>query len=149
MLFLSLILMLLQEAIPLKPLQEIDIMTNYELRKKPYVENANVVFDQPDKESGTDLLPFMSINLKVKKWAEGITQIKVSDNKGKTYLKKKPTEEGLYDFELGFVDDIKDKVLPGKFFISFLMDKKPIEQITIEIEEDGTFLVNGEKRGKF
>jgi hypothetical protein len=151
--FLLFILMLLfQDQILLKSSKEFDIITNYELRKKPEGEPNRIVFDRPEeqrKSSGTDLLPYLTLKLKIKKWGNEVTQIKITDSQGKMYLKKKPNESGEYSLDMGFVDDMKDKVTPGKFLVSFLREKKSVEQINIEVEADGTFLINGEKRGKF
>jgi len=151
MFFFSLILIVLQTEVPLKPSRDFEVITNYELRKKPNMEPARIVFDQPsDKKTvASDMLPFLSLKLIIKKWSPGVTQIKITDSRGAVHLKKKPNDDGIYSFEMGFVDDMKDKVTSGKFFVTFLEDKKPVEQITITVEEDGTFLVNGEKRGKF
>jgi hypothetical protein len=149
--YLFIALLIVQDQVPLKPLREFEIISNYELKKKPTPEHARIVFEQPEekKSTSTDMLPFLSIKLKVKKWTEGVTQVKVADNLGKVHLKKKPNDDGIFEFDLGYVDDIKDKVAPGIFFITFHKEKKIVEQITVTVAEDGTFLVNGEKRGKF
>lgn len=152
MIFFPLILLLFQEEIPLKPMKEFEIITNYELRKKPDGESSKIVFEHSEerrRSTGTDMLPYLSIKLKVRKWASGVSQIKVADSNGKVYFKKKITSDSEYAFEMGYVDDIKDKITTGKFFATFIKDKKSVEQITIEVEEDGTFRVNGVIRGKF
>jgi hypothetical protein len=153
MLISSLILMFLQvqDSAPLKPPSEFEIITNYQLKTKPAPENTKIVFDEGKEkmETGSDLLPYLTIQIKVKRWKGFVEQIKIVDAMGKTRLKKKVTDSGIYDLDMGYVDDMKDGVTSGKFFIHFLEGKKIIEQITISVEEDGTFLVNNEKRGKF
>jgi hypothetical protein len=151
MMFLSLLLIFLQDQVPLKVSREFEVAAKYELKKKPAPDTPLIVLDQnvERRSSDHDLLPYLTVNLKIKRWAGGVTQIRIIDIQGKTYLKKKPSEEGTYSLDMGFVDDMKDKVAPAKFFVTFLKEKKAIEQITIEVEPDGTFLVNGEKRGKF
>lgn len=152
MLIFLLFSLLFQDQVPTKAVREFEISTKYELRKKPVSEQPKIVFDPQEKierESGTDMLPYLIINLKVKKWAVDVEQVRVVDSNGKQFLKKKQTDEGLYTWDMGYVDDIKDKVTPGKFIVQFLRDKKPAEQILVQVEEDGTFLVNGERRGKF
>ena len=152
MLIFWLLPLLIQEQVPTKPAREFEITTKYELKRKPIPENIRLVFERPEekeKESGTDMLPYLIINLKVKKWNNDVSQVRVVDIENKVYLKKKATDAGIYTWDMGYVDDIKDKVTPGKFIVQFIADKKPLEQILIVVEEDGTFLVNGEKRGKF
>jgi hypothetical protein len=52
--------------------------------------------------------------------------------------------------EVGFTDDVKDRVTPHHYFLTLVSPKKTeTSKIEILIEEDGTFFVNGEKRGKF
>jgi hypothetical protein len=146
------IILLLQDQITQKPNREFEITTKYELRKKPGPEANQVVFDRSEdskRSNDSDMLPYLTLNIKIKKWAPGVAQIKITDSSGKIFLKKKPSDDGQYSLDMGFVDDMKDKVTSGKFLVAFLKEKKMVEQITIEVEEDGTFLVNGEKRGKF
>lgn len=146
-----LIVLLLQDNLPLKPTNQFEINTNYQLKKKLISENDKIVFDKKEvkKETGTDLLPYLQIKLKIKRWHPDVDLVKVVDDGNKTVLRKKVNDDGLYDLDLGYVDDIKDGVTSGKFTVQFLERKKIIEVITISVEKDGTFLVNGEKRGKF
>ena len=148
---LILLLLIIQLDPVLKTSSEFEIRTNYQLKRKPLQESSKVIVDKIDerRSSSTDLLPFLSINLKVKKWHDDVTHVKIIDEKTRTILRKRTTDEGIYNFDIGFVDDIKDKITKGKFYIFFQADKKTVEQINLSIEEDGTFLVNGEKRGKF
>ena len=139
-----------QNDAPLKSTKEFEVSTKYELRKKPTSDDPKIVFETNEtKRSSTDLLPYLSLTLKIKKWASGVTQVRISDTQGKTYLRKKPSTDSSYPFEMGYVDDMKDKVGPSKFIVTFHKEKQVVEQITIEVEEEGTFLVNGERRGKF
>jgi hypothetical protein len=152
MLIFLLLSIFFQDQTPSKHAREFEITTKYELRKKPVSDQPKIVFDpqqKPERESGTDMLPYLIINLKVKKWAPDVEQVRVVDGNGKQFMKKKQSDEGLYTWDMGYVDDIKDKVTSGKFTVQFIRDKKPAEQIIVQVEEDGTFLVNGEKRGKF
>jgi hypothetical protein len=65
----------------------------------------------------------------------------------KSKLEKIKTGE-VKKIEMGFVDDLKDE---GTQLQLLLLDdkKKEISQILFSIEKDGTFLMNGEKQGKF
>lgn len=153
MLIFWLFLVLFQDQVPNKPAREFEITTQYELKQKPTDQNK-IVFVEPGqvdrpRESGTDMLPYLIINLRVKRWADDVEQVRVVDTFNKQHLKKKADDDAVYTWAMGYVDDIKDKVTPGKFIVQFLRDKKTVEQIVVQVEEDGTFLVNGEKRGKF
>ena len=51
---------------------------------------------------------------------------------------------------MGFIDDIKDQLAPNEFTVlAMSSEKDPMNRIHMKIEKDGTFLVNGERRGKF
>jgi hypothetical protein len=55
----------------------------------------------------------------------------------------------LIKLDMGFTDDIKDQVAANQYIILFLSkDKTPLSKIEILFQRDGTYLVNGEKRGK-
>ena len=141
----------LQANPPLKPTSQFEIITNYQLKKKPTSDNPIIVYESEEekKETGTDLLPYLIIQLKVKYWNPSVDQVRVVDGSNKILLRKKLNDSGVYDLDLGYIDDIKDGVTPGNFVINFLDKKKVIEIVTVAIERDGTFLVNGEKRGRF
>ncbi|MBK7650493.1 MAG: hypothetical protein IPJ20_06715 [Flammeovirgaceae bacterium] len=50
----------------------------------------------------------------------------------------------------GFSEDIKDGMVTPEYTVLFInKDKKNVSRIYMLIQEDGTFLVNDEKRGKF
>src|SRR5436190_23467669 len=94
-LFYLLIIILIQTDIPLKASREFEVITNYELHKKPDAEHPRIVFEEPEekhKSTGTDLLPYLSLKIKVKSWADGVTQIKITDHTSKLYLKKKTSD---------------------------------------------------------
>jgi hypothetical protein len=136
---------------PLKPISQFDIITNYQLKKKPTSDNPTIVYEHEEerKETGTDLLPYLIIQLKVKRWNPDVDRIRVVDGTNKMYLKKKANDSGVYDLDLGYIDDIKDGITSGNFVIHFLNKKKVIEIITFSIDREGSFFVNGEKRGRF
>lgn len=81
---------------------------------------------------------------------DGEDRIKISDSNRRTMLNKKVTENDAFNLDLGFTDDMKDRTSPHEYFVHFLSaDKKTIvSRILIDVGEDGTFTVNGEKRGK-
>ena len=89
--FIFLLLSLLfQDQVPTKAAREFEISTKYELRKKPVSEQPKIVFapqERIERESGTDMLPYLIINLKVKKWATDVEQVRVVDSNGKQFLR--------------------------------------------------------------
>jgi hypothetical protein len=52
--------------------------------------------------------------------------------------------------DIGFIDDVKDRVSPHEFTAFLYSDSKKVtNRIHLVIMEDGTFMVNDEKKGKF
>ena len=149
--YLLLFILLFQDSPTVKPTKEFEVKTDYQLKKKPTEEPIKIVFEKTEvkRNSNTDLLPFLSINLKVKKWEASVTHVKAVDSQNKTIAKTKAGDEEIFRFDIGYVDDIKDKITSGKFTVLFLAKKKSVEQIQLLIDEEGNFFVNGEKRGKF
>jgi hypothetical protein len=63
---------------------------------------------------------------------------------------KKITEGVVLPIDIGFTADVIDRVSAHEYILTFLSPaKSETSKIVILIQEDGTFLVNGEKRGKF
>ncbi|HET9486931.1 MAG TPA: hypothetical protein VFO54_05835, partial [Chryseosolibacter sp.] len=63
---------------------------------------------------------------------------------------KKIDLNSILVMDLGFTDDMKDRVTPHEYTLTFVSEEKvPLEVILIKVDEDGSFFVNGEKRGKF
>jgi hypothetical protein len=73
----------------------------------------------------------------------------VTENGGKNVFNKKFDPSTIIKLELGFTDDIKDRVGAYEYTVVFLdEDKDPVSRIVIYFEKDGTYLVNGQNRGK-
>jgi hypothetical protein len=52
--------------------------------------------------------------------------------------------------DIGYTDDVKDRLVASQYTITFLGEEKnQISRIVIFIDKDGTFFVNDEIRGKF
>jgi hypothetical protein len=52
--------------------------------------------------------------------------------------------------DMGFTDDMIDRVHAHEYTLTFIdANKLPVNRIVINVAEDGSFFVNGEKRGKF
>ncbi|HCW06922.1 MAG TPA: hypothetical protein DGG95_06115 [Cytophagales bacterium] len=74
----------------------------------------------------------------------------VVDSNGKTILKKDVASISSLSFEMGFVDDLQNKVTPYENTVYFLSkDKSKLRRIVFTVQDDGTFMVNGNWRGKF
>ncbi len=146
-LFISLLLFLQKTEIPLKPNDEFEVKLDYQLKQKPISDRLSIDY-YDTKEGG--MLPYLILNIRLLKLSEQEVKTKLIDGKDKLIFNRKTSVNDVLKLDIGYTDDVKDRVTSYKFNIIFLSaDKKEVSRIYILIEEDGTFLVNDEIRGKF
>ena len=93
------------------------------------------------------LISFLYIHFKILV-SNGEEKIRIIHGR-KDKIRKITIKEDI-DLEMGFIEDLKSKESPGMVTLILLTAKKePVSKVILLIEEDGTFLVNGVKRGKF
>jgi hypothetical protein len=135
----------LQDAVPFKGTEEFEIKMNFEFRQRTVDPNRITLVDA--KPAGP--LPYLFLNLNLLKANPEEVRVKITTNDERNVLFKKLDPAKLMRLELGYTDDIKDRVSAYQYTAYFLSeDKKPLSRIVILFEEDGTYLVNGIKRGK-
>ncbi|MFZ5973623.1 MAG: hypothetical protein ACOYXA_18725 [Bacteroidota bacterium] len=141
-----------QPDIPYKSNDEFALEVKLELRPKPidrYTVDYTETVDQRNRKLGGDL-PYLIVKIKYKKLADNEVRVKGYNNARHMICNKKAEPDLEVKLNLGFTDDLKDRVSPHEFMIYTLDDrKKEVAQIHMVVQEDGTFLVNGEVRGKF
>lgn len=148
----GLLLMEPLQSIPYKPNEQFSLEVKLDLRPKPYdrytVDFSETVEERNRKTSSQ--LPYLVVHLKFLKFSAEEKRVR-GFNSSQVPLFNKKAEEGLsVKLELGYTDDIKDRTTPHEFNVyTFSSDKKEIYLINLTVAEDGTFLVNGETRGKF
>jgi hypothetical protein len=151
--FLTLLLSLMpQEPVVYKPDSEFVMTLDYNVRERTAQDAARKpaydAYHQTDTRSGP--LPYLILNFKITKLSEEEVRFKVVTNTGRNVMNKKIEAGVVIKLDLGYTDDIKDHVTPNAYDIVFQNAKREtIKIIRVEIIEDGTFFLNGEKRGKF
>lgn len=146
-LFISLLLLFQKTEAPLKPNDEFEVKLDYQLKQKPISDRLSIDYYET-KEGG--MLPYLILNIRLLKLSDQEVKAKIVDAKGKLIFNRKASLNDVLKLDIGYTDDVKDRVTSYKFNIVFLSaDKKEVSRIYILIEEDGTFLVNDEVRGKF
>jgi hypothetical protein len=146
----------LQTDIPYKPSDEYKIELDYKFKQRqaPESNKVNVGDLTPEelqkRKYGIGPLPYLMVSFYALKLQPGEVRIKAISGDRLTMLSKKVEIDKPYLLDLGYTDDIKDRVTPHEFNVYFLTDKKKeVSRVHLFIKEDGTFLVNGEVRGKF
>ena len=143
------------QDLPYKPKEEFDIKLDYQLKQRTFSGSGTLVhLDESRKEyerrTSTDLLPFLALEIKLLKLAPGEVKVKIVNNRKERVLNRKVEQGDVVPLLLGFTDDVKDRVKAHEYTLFFMnKDKEETSRIVVTIDEDGTFNVNGEKRGQF
>jgi hypothetical protein len=145
---------LMLQDIAFKPKEDFDIKLDYQFRQRPVAEKTAIHFDETvkerDRRTSSSMLPYLIMKVNLLKLADGEVKVKLSNNRDKNMSVKKVEVGSIIPLTLGFTDDVKDRISPHEYYLTFfLADKKESSRIKIVIDEDGTFFVNDEKRGKF
>lgn len=152
-LLLILVVCFLQE-VPLKPTDEFDVKLDYNFRARPTEDRNTVVLDGNAKaypqRTSQGVLPYLILHITPLKLAEEKMRVRISTLEDDRVLQKRVEVNADFTLDLGFTDDMKDRVTAHHYVVTFLdADKQPVDKIVISVAEDGSFFVNGEKRGKF
>ncbi|MGE0772099.1 MAG: hypothetical protein AB7K37_10340 [Cyclobacteriaceae bacterium] len=152
--WITLLVISFQDEIQIKPSNEFALKLDFIFRKRPQVDKYTMNFEESkedfERRNQAGELPFVKLNLKMLKLNDEEVRIRVVNQSGKLVYTKKVDLDSEIEFDLGFTDDLKDHVGDYEFNILLLnQKKKPVSRIHLFVTEDGTFLVNDEKRGKF
>lgn len=144
----------IQQEIPLKPKEEFTIDLNYTFKERP--ATSATTFEYKDgmevRNRASGPLPHLGFKIKITKAAPEELRYKAINNDGRLLVSGKIKIDDVILIDMGFLDDVKDREKETTYEISLftLTDKKKeVNRIHILVQEDGTFLVNNEKRGKF
>jgi hypothetical protein len=151
-----------QTAIPFKPFEEFKLALEYSFKQRTTGasstttgNDATIVVNESTRDYNrrTGLsgpLPYLVVNLSLLRINEGEAKIRSVDGSGKVVLNKKIAADKVYKIDLGYTDDMKDRVTPHEYNIYILSaDKKEVSRIHLFVKENGEFYVNDEMRGKF
>ena len=147
-------LFLFVQGLPFKPNEEFEIKLDLKFKQRSTTDNTRTIdLDETraeyDSRTSTTPLPYLILAVKFLK-LNNETRIRVTNNLDAKSSSRKVSEGMIVPIDMGFTPDVKDRVNPHHYTITFLSpEKSETSRIEIFVEEDGTFLVNSEKRGKF
>jgi hypothetical protein len=142
-------LFFLQHEPPYKSNEEFELKLDLQFKQRPRVDPNTIELEKRTLPTSGMNAPYLYINLRVLKASPDEVRVKVIRNKSETLLSRKFDPQVMVKLDLGFTDDIKDGISAHHYIVTFLSkDKHPLSKIEILFESDGTYLVNGEKRGK-
>lgn len=147
--FVIILAFLFLQEVPFKSKDEFEVKLDYQLKQRPLPDH-NTVHLGKDYERNPGVLPYLVLNIKLLKLPSEKMRVRVTTNLREKAFYKKVDLNSLVELDLGFTDDMKDRVSAHQYTLTFITpDKTPVEAIVINVDEDGSFFVNGEKRGKF
>jgi hypothetical protein len=134
------------QDIPFKEKDQFDLKLNMQFKNRP--TNPLNAFPTQDKTDPTPL-PYIILNLTVLKILEDESKVRVVDGTSTTLQTINLTRKANVVLDLGFAADIKDNISPQRYSVNFYSaEKQLMRTILIHFEKDGTYYVNGEKRGR-
>jgi len=144
----------LQTDIPYKDAGEFTAELKYEFKQRsggdPYTVNFTDTQKDLERKSSNAMLPYLVVHLTLTRLQPNEVRVRAEDNLRKTLFQKKAEIGQVIKIDMGFTDDVKDRVTAHDFVVLLLSaDRKPTSRIRLWVEEDGTFFINDEKRGKF
>jgi hypothetical protein len=143
------LIVFLMQDVPFKPKEEFEIKLDYQFKHRPTSNHAWVAAETVADNSNS-VLPYLVLNVKVLKISNEEVRLRIKNNKEAAFTNKKITEGSIIPIELGFTDDVKDRVTAHDYTLTFINpDKVGVSLIHILIDSDGSFYVNDERRGKF
>jgi hypothetical protein len=140
------------QELPYKPKDEFELKLDFQFKQRP-AGSKNVIHfaesrEEEDRRTSAAILPYLTLQLKLTK-IDGEARVRVTNNLDQRVISKKISDETVVAIDLGFTDDIKDRITAHEYIITFVSsEKKNLNRIKVFVEEDGTYLVNDEKRGK-
>ena len=142
-----------QDTIPYKAMDEFELKLDFVFKDRQRADPNTVDLEQTQKEfersRGSGPLPYLFLDFRVLKQQPRELRVRVLENNDKVVHNKKVDIKTVLKLELGFTDDIKDRVGAYEYTILLLDDdKQPVSRIVIFFQKDGTYLVNGQMRGK-
>lgn len=140
---------LFQNETPYKPTEEFELKLDLQFKQRPMPDGNRVELEKRTLPTSGMNAPYLHLHLRVLKAIPEEVRVKVVKNNNQTLLSRKFDPNVVIKMDLGFTDDIKDRASAYHYIVTFLSkEKDALSKIDIFFEEDGTYLVNGEKRGK-
>lgn len=148
--FLSATLAMAQETEPYKPDSDFEFKFDYSFKERERPEKSDYEAPDPGKRTvNTGPLPYLKTEIRILKLEAGEVRLKVINHKGTTVISRKASTDFVVKIDWGYSDDVKDQIVSHKYTVLLLNDEKEIlSRITLEANTDGTFFVNGQKKGR-
>ncbi len=136
------------QDVPFLPLADFEFELDYDFKSKPPPDKNKVTFTEKTPYSA-DLLPYVKVNFSFTNLPEEAFRVRVVNLRGGIVKSKKVKNLDILEFDMGFSDDIKDRVEPHAYYIYIENKTKDyLSKVKIFVDESGDFYLNDEPFGK-
>lgn len=137
-----------QNEIPYRVDSTFKFELDYNFKRKPPPPSDKVTLvDVP--HTSNEVLPYVIVKFTVAEPLKNDHRVKVIDNYGRSVLNRKIRDDLKFDIDMGFAEDLKDRIVPHQYNIFFInQEKNTHSRITLEVTEEGDLLLNSELYGK-
>src|SRR5688572_13884526 len=119
--------LLLVQDLAYKPKEEFDIKLDYQFKQRPHADvnsvNLNETRKDYERRTSTAMLPYLILKITLFKLQE-VTRVRITNNKGSGVVNKKIADGSVIALDIGFTDDVKDRVTPHEYILTFLSAEK-------------------------
>lgn len=139
-----------QQTEPLKPDAEFEFKFDYSFKERIINDKPDYQAQDPDKKpTSSGPLPYLKTELRLLKLNTGEVRVRVINQKGTTVINRKASTDSVIKIDWGFSDDVKDQIVSNSYTVLLMNDNKEVlSRITLSADADGTFFVNGQKKGR-
>lgn len=137
------------QDVPFKSADEFSVVLDYEFRERPSAPKA--IHSSTRSPSGSSVLPFVTLKISFHKLNGEKMRMRITANHPQWRIRsRRVTPDETYSLVLGYIADMVDRVAPYEYTITLIdNDNRPAERIVFRVDDDGSFYVNDEKRGRF
>lgn len=136
------------QDIPFTSSDHFEFKLDYDFKTRPAPSNDKVNLVE-ERSYSSSPLPYVKVSFTFSKLSNEAFRVRVEDNQGNGIKSKKVNKLEVLEFDLGFSDDIKDRVKPHVYFVYIEnKEKKRLSMIKIFVEESGNFYLNDNLFGK-
>jgi len=137
-----------ESNVPYLSSDDFDFELDYNFKTKPS-NMKDVAYSQKDLNPSTDNLPYVKMKILLKNTSSDHYRYKVITNKRETKVNRKVKGNDDFVIEMGFSDDIKDRVHAHQFSVFiYNKNKDPLSKIVIEFSANGDMFINEKLMGK-
>lgn len=138
-----------QEDIPYETKDNFGFELDYTFRTRPPPDNEKVSFVESTSRGGSQVLPYLKVKFDFPSFDTKYFKYKVENHLGVVIKSRKLKSQDFYILDMGFSDDVKDRITSHKYTIYFYNKaKKALAKIDIEVAENGDLFLNGEFHGR-